>query len=104
MRRLQAVAAPRHRARLHRRKSKTPLGIGCDPPEAAEIGVERLVGLRVLGMRVAAGGIRLPALDDRIRPPRAAAIDEAPRDDAAPSLRAAARRVIAFRAVEPERR
>src|SRR5438552_9226268 len=104
MRRLQAVAAPRHRPRLDRREMEPSLGIGCDPPEATEIRVERLVGLRVLGMRVAAGGIRLPDLDDRIRHRRPVAIEDAPRDDDALSLRVAARQVIPFRAVEPERK
>ena len=55
-------------------------------------------------MRVAAGGIRLPDLDDRIRHRRPVAIEDAPLDDDALSLRVAARQVIPFRAVEPERK
>src|ERR1041384_6309189 len=87
---------PRPRAGLDRREMETALGVGCTAPKAAEIRVERLVALPVLGMRVAAGGIRLPDLDDRIRHPRPIALGDAPLDDDSLALRIARGPVVPF--------
>src|SRR5262249_56352581 len=80
VRRLQAVAAPRHRPRLDGRETEPPLGIGRATPEPAEVRVERLFALLVTGMSVAAGRVGLPDLDQRIRHRPPLAVDDPPLD------------------------
>ena len=102
VRRLQRVAAARHRAGLDRHHPEAALAVGRDPPEAAEIRVERLVVLAVLGMVVAAGGVGLPQLDHRVRHRRAVAVEHPPLDRDALARRVAPGQIAPFRPVEPE--
>jgi hypothetical protein len=64
--------------------------------------IERLIGLRVVGMGVAAGGVGLPQLDQRIRHRRAVAVEDAAFDDNALAGRIAGRQIAPFRVIEPE--
>src|SRR5690606_10347379 len=66
VRRLPAVARPRHRARLDRPEAVATLTIGVHSAETPEIRVERQTA-GVGGMRVTTGCVRLPDLEERPR-------------------------------------
>src|SRR6185437_1065977 len=89
MRRLQRVAASRHGAGLYRHEAIAAFLVGEDAAEANEIRIARL-RLRVLGMRIFAGSIGLPYLEERIRHRRAVAVAHLPLDDDGLALRHAA--------------
>src|SRR6185312_16517793 len=57
-----------------------PVDAGRGAAEAGEVGVEREVAAVVEGARVAAGGVRLPELDQRVRDGRAVAVVDEARD------------------------
>ncbi len=89
MRRLQRVAAPRHRARPDSEEVIVPVLVGGAAAEAAEIGVDRLL-LAVLGMGVFPGGVGLPDFQERVGHRRAVAIGDPAFDADLVALRLAA--------------
>src|SRR6266478_2784042 len=96
MRRLRRLIAARHRTRFNRAQAETSIRAGGDTAEAVEVGIERLVLLKILRMVITAGGVGLPHLDHRVGDRRAVAVEHAPLDrDAFPS-RAARRQVIPY--------
>src|SRR6185437_4657786 len=102
MRRLQRVAAAWHRARLHRGEAIDAVLIGKGAAEAAEMRIERLV-LRVLGMRVFAGGIGVPDFNNGVGQRRTVAVGDSALDHDLVALRlTAAGEVGPFRPQQSE--